>query len=206
MAFILGKKLGMTQVFDNTGKVKPVTFIEAGPVTVTQVITQDKNHYNALQLGFGYKKKAKKPVIGQFKGLIKDNKGSFGFVREFRIEDVQNFKKGDSLLVDQFNIGDKVNVRGITKGKGFQGVVKRWGFKGGPKTHGTKNTLRAPGSIGSAFPQHVFKGLKMAGHLGAQKKTILHLEVVYLNKEKNLLGLKGAIPGNVGGYLEIIKS
>lgn len=206
MAFILGKKLGMTQIFDEAGKAKPVTLIEAGPVIVTNILTKEKNSYNALQLGFGYKKKVKKSLQGQFKGFAKTDSEGFSFMKEFRIDDIQDLKKGEHLLVNQFVIGDKVAVRGITKGKGFQGVVKRWGFKGGPKTHGTKNTLRAPGSIGSAFPQHVFKGLKMAGHLGAQKKTISNLEVVYLNKEKNLLGVKGAVPGNVGGYLEIVKN
>ena len=195
--YILGKKLGMTQIFDDKGNVSPSTLIEAGPITVTQVLTKDKNGYDAIQVGFG-QKKLNKPAAGHQKKIVKkDRKGSvsyqavqgFAFLREVSDKD-KKFKVGDILSVEQFEVGDKVSIRATTKGKGFQGVVKRWGFKGGPKTHGQKHTLRTPGSIGSAFPQRVLKGKKMAGRMGTDKKTILNLKVVYVDKGKNLLGVK----------------
>lgn len=202
--FILGKKLGMTQIYDESGNVAPTTLIEAGPAKVTQILTEDKNKYAAVQLGFG-SKKLNKPEAGHQKQTVSKNKSTKGFayLREFQTD--QKPKVGDELRVEQFEIGDKVLVRGITKGKGFQGVVKRHGFKGGPKSHGQKHTLRTPGSIGSAFPQRVLKGLRMAGHMGAERKTVSNLKVVYIDKENNLLGVKGAVPGNKGSYLEIIK-
>lgn len=208
--YILGKKLGMTQIFDDKGNAHPITLIEAGPTTVTQVLTEDKNGYNAVQLGFG-QKKLDKPAAGHQKKFIKKDKKNFtpyhsvqgfAFLREFSGED-KKLKVGDILNVEQFEAGDKVVVRAITKGKGFQGVVKRWGFKGGPKSHGQKHTLRTPGSIGSAFPQRVLKGKKMAGRMGGDKKSILNLKIVYINRDKNLLGVRGAVPGNRGSYVEI---
>ena len=201
MAYILGKKLGMTQIFDDKGNVNPTTLIEAGPLTVTQILTKEKNGYDAIQVGFG-QKKLNKPERGHQKKFIKKDGKGFAFLREVSGED-KKLKVGDTLNVERFKIGDKVVVRGYTKGKGFQGVVKRWGFKGGPKSHGQKHTLRTPGSIGSAFPQRVLKGLKMAGRMGVDKKSILNLKIVYIDKDKNLLGLKGAVPGNNGGYVEI---
>jgi len=194
----------MTQVFDEKGHVNPVTLIEAGPVKVTQTLTQEKNNYAAVQVGFG-KKKLNKPERGHLKEFVDKQDKGFAFVREFHTDEDSKLKKGDTLTVEQFEIGDKVSVRGITKGKGFQGVVKRWGFHGGPASHGGKHTLRTPGSIGSAFPQRVLKGLKMAGHMGTDTKTVLNLRVVYIDKEKNLLGVKGAVPGNRGGYVEVRK-
>lgn len=199
--YILGKKLGMTQIFDDKGNVSPTTLIEAGPITVTQVLTKDKNGYNAIQVGFG-QKKLNKPERGHQKKFVKKDGKGFAFLREVTLLD-EKLKVGDTLNVEQFEIGDKVAIRGTSKGKGFQGVVKRWGFKGGPKTHGQKHTLRTPGSIGSAFPQRVLKGLKMAGRMGANKKSILNLKIVYIDRGKNLLGIKGAVPGNRGTYVEI---
>jgi large subunit ribosomal protein L3 len=205
--FILGKKLGMTQIYDEDGNAVPTTLIEVGSVRVTQVLTKDKNKYSAVQVGFG-SKKLNKPEIGHQKQIISKNKKNknikgFAYLREFKTD--QELKVGDVLSVEQFEIGDKVLVRGITKGKGFQGVVKRHGFKGGPRSHGQKHTLRAPGSIGSAFPQRVLKGMRMAGRMGAERKTILNLKVVHIDKDNNLLCVKGAVPGNTGNYLEIIK-
>ena len=190
----------MTQIFSEDGNVIPVTIIQAGPVTVTQVLVEDKNGYNAVQVGFGVKKLNKPEAGHQKKDADKGEKG-FSFMREFLPE--ETLKLGENLDVSQFETGERVSVRGITKGKGFQGVVKRWNFKGGPKSHGQKHTLRTPGSIGSAFPQRVIKGRKMAGRMGVNKKTVLNLKIAYIDKDKNLLGLKGAVPGNNGGYLEI---
>lgn len=199
--YILGKKLGMTQIFDDKGNVHPITLIEAGPVTVTQVLVKDKNGYDAVQVGFG-KKKLNNPEHGHQKKFVKKDEKGFAFLREFSPED-KKLKTGDTLSVKQFEVGDRVTVRATTKGKGFQGVVKRWGFKGGPKSHGKKHTQRTPGSIGSAFPQRVLKGKKMAGRMGTNKKSILNLKIVYINKDKNLLGVRGAVPGNRGTYVEI---
>lgn len=200
----------MTQIFNEKGEVNPVTLIDVAHVKVTQILTKDKNGYDAIQIGIG-RKKLNKPMRNHLKGFT-DKKGrGFAFLREFVIErdafssvgDSKKFKKGDTMSVDQFELGDTVSVRGTTKGKGFQGVVKRWGFKGGPKSHGQKHTLRTPGSIGSAYPQRVLKGLKMAGHMGNKKKSILNLKIVYIDKKNSMLGVKGAVPGNRGGYLEI---
>ncbi|MEX0870120.1 MAG: 50S ribosomal protein L3 [Candidatus Spechtbacterales bacterium] len=204
MSFIVGKKIGMTQVFDESGKVQPVTLIDVDNTRVTKVITKDKNGYNAVQVGIG-KKKLNKPMQGALKDFVDEKGRGFAFLREFRVEDVEGFKAGDIITLDDFSIGDKVVVSGITKGKGFQGVVKRWGFKGGPKSHGQKHTLRTPGSIGSAFPQRVLKGLKMAGRMGGDRKSVINLKVAYIDKEKNIIGVKGAVPGHAGGYVEIVK-
>jgi len=192
----------MTQIYDDKGNVVPVTLIDASGAAVTQVLKEDKQGYNAVQLGVG-SKKLSKPQQGHVKDFADDKGNGFAFLREFHVEGGE-LKKGDKIAVDQFEIGDKVVVRGTTKGKGFQGVVKRWGFAGGPKTHGNKHTLRTPGSIGSAFPQRVFKGLKMAGHMGVDQKSVLNLKVAYIDKENNILGVKGAVPGNNGGYVEVV--
>ncbi|MDX1535197.1 MAG: 50S ribosomal protein L3 [Candidatus Spechtbacterales bacterium] len=202
MKYLIGKKQGMTQIFDEKGSVVPVTLIQAGPVTVTQILTEDKNGYSAVQVGFG-KKNLNKPEKGHQKGLVDDEKKGFAVLREFDPGDTE-LKRGDSLDVSQFEVGDKITVRGTTKGKGFQGVVKRWNFAGGPKTHGQKHTLRTPGSIGSAFPQRVLKGIKMAGHMGVKQKSVLNLKVAYIDKETNTLGVKGSVPGNKGGYVEML--
>lgn len=203
MKYILGKKLGMTQVFDDTGKAQPATLIQAGPCVVTGVMTQEKNGYVAVQLGFvEQEKKLNKPQAGHLKEFLNGKKG-FAVLKEFRIEDSESVKKGDKVLAEQFEKGSKVNVRSKTKGKGFQGVVKRWGFAGGPASHGQKHSLRAPGSIGSAYPQHVMKGKKMAGRMGGDNQTTRNLKVIDVIKDKNILVVKGAVSGNNGTIVEI---
>ncbi len=198
MKFILGQKLGMSQVFKDD-KVLPVTLVKAGPCKVVQIKTKEKEGYGGVQIGFGEKKKLTKPL----KGHIKKLKTNFRWLKEFRVEDVKKFNVGDEISVSSFKEGDKVKVGGFSKGKGFQGVVKRWGFKGSQASHGTKHTLRAPGSIGSAFPEKVFKGMKMAGRMGARRITVFWLEVIKVDPKNNLLVLKGAIPGRKGTLLEI---
>jgi len=201
MKFILGKKIGMTQIFNDYNNVIPVTIIKAGPCFVVQIKNKEKDGYEAVQIGFEEIKdgKAKKPQKGHFKkyGLEKN----YRYLREFSDN---KLKSGDEIKVNIFNSGEIVNVSGISKGKGFQGVVKRHGFKGSPASHGTKHTLRAPGSIGSAFPQRVFKGKRMAGRMGSDRITVQGLEIVDIDKENNLLAIKGAVPGKKGTLLEII--
>lgn len=192
----------MTQIYDKDGKIQPVTLIDASEATVTQTLTKEKQGYNAVQVGVG-SKKLNRPEQGHLKDFA-DKKGKgFAFLVEFTLDDGVELKKGDKLSVEQFELGEKVVVRGTTKGKGFQGVVKRWGFAGGRKTHGNKHTLRTPGSIGSAFPQRVLKGLKMAGHMGTDQKSIINLKVVYIDPKNNIIGVRGAVPGNKGGYIEV---
>ena len=193
MKFILGKKLGMTQIF-NEDKIIPVTLIESGPNFVTQIKTKDKDDYTAVQLGFGEKleKNIKKSQRGHLKNL-----GNLRWLREFRIENPE-IKIGDQINISTFSIGDKVNIVAISKGKGFQGVVKRHGFHGGPKSHGQKDRHRAPGSIGASFPEHVFKGMRMAGRMGGDRVTVKNLEIIDIDSENNLIALKGAVPGRRG--------
>jgi len=195
MKFILGKKIGMTQIWKEN-KVIPVTLIEAGPCFVTQIKTKEKDGYQAVQLGFEKIEKEKK--------IKKSQKNKpFRYLREFRLDNVEEFKVGDVIDVSRFEPGEKVKVSGISKGKGFQGVVKRWGFSGRNATHGVKHEERKPGSIGSAFPQRVIKGKKMPGRMGNERVTIKNLEIVDIDKEKNLLVIKGGIPGKRGGLVEI---
>lgn len=201
MKFILGKKLGMMQIFEPETKVAiPVTLVEAGPVVVTQVKTREKDGYSAVQVGFGEKKRLTKPLRFHLKGL-----GNLRYLREFRVDPDKEtqFKRGDKITVEVFNKGEKVVVSGLSKGRGFAGVVKRHGFHGGPKTHGQKHSLRRPGSIGATTPQRVIKGTRMAGHFGAQRVTLKGLQIVDLDPEKNLLFIKGAIPGAFGSLVEI---
>lgn len=187
MKFILGKKLTMTQIFDEEGKVIPITLIEAGPCIVTQIKTIEKDGYAAVQIGFDKRKKTGKPR----------------FLREFKNGNDKEFKVGDKIEVSIFKEGDKVKVSGISKGKGFAGVVKRHGFKGGPASHGQKDRLRAPGSIGSSFPERVRKGMKMAGRMGAKRVTVKNLKIAKIDPENNILAVKGAVPGRRGTLLEI---
>ena len=192
----------MGQVW-NDDKVVPVTLVEAGPVTVAQVKTKSRDGYDAVQVGFGKRKRLTKPIGGHVKGL-----GNLRYIREFRLgsavnSQVPKMNRGDIVDVSVFQEGDRVSVSGISKGRGFQGVVKRHGFHGGPKTHGQKNRYRAPGSIGSTAPQRVLPGRKMAGHMGVERVTVKNLEVAKVDKDKNLLFLKGAVPGNRGSLLEI---
>lgn len=206
MGFILGKKLKMSQIFKED-KAIPVTIIQAGPVVVTQVRTKEKDGYEAVQVGFGTKKvkNIKKPQLGQFKNL-----GNFQYLKECRIENrghagwkIQDFKVGDVLTVSQLKEGERIKISGLSKGRGFQGVVKRYGFSGGPKTHGQKNRLRAPGSIGNTALQRVALGRKMAGRMGQKKIIIKNLEIVSIDPEKNILMVKGAVPGRKGTLLEV---
>lgn len=201
----------MSQVFDEKGKVIPVTVIEAGPCMVTEIKNLERDGYEAVQVGYGQKKKLTKPLKGHLKKIksqnpkFKNKDLNFRYFREFRNDNlnIKDYNLGDEIDVSVFEVGNKVKVSGISKGKGFQGVVKRYGFKGAPASHGTKHNLRAPGSIGSAFPEHVFKGKKMAGRMGNKRVTVKGLEVVSVDKEKNLLAVSGAVPGRRGTLLEI---
>ncbi len=199
---IIGKKLGMSQIFSDDGKMAAVTAVEAGPCTITQVKTIEKDGYNAVQLGFVEAKQAKSTPRGQLKGT-----GKFKYLREFRLADTEGVEVGQKIDVSQFKIGDLVDVIGISKGKGFAGVVKRHHFAGGPKTHGQSDRHRAPGSIGATTsPGRVFKGMRMAGHMGNRRVTACNLEVFEADPSRNLLLVKGAIPGSRKGLLLIKKS
>tara|TARA_B100000809_G_scaffold50581_1_gene45672 strand:+ start:65 stop:682 length:618 start_codon:yes stop_codon:yes gene_type:complete len=205
MSGLIGKKIGMTSIFDDNGKNVPCTVIEAGPCIVTQVRTEEIDGYSALQLGFDDKteKNAIKAEKGHFKKAGSTVKRK---VIEFQGYD-KEYKIGDSLGVDHFEEGEYVDVSAISKGKGFQGVVKRHGFAGvGQATHGQHNRLRAPGSIGAAsYPARVFKGMKMGGRMGGNKIKVMNLRVLKIVPEKNLILLKGCIPGHKNSYLTIEK-
>ena len=197
---IVGKKLGMTQVFDAQGKVVPVTVIEAGPCTVVQRKKRQSDGYDAVQLGFGPKKahRVSKPMLGHFR---KAEKGAFRALRELRVDSESTLEVGNEIRVDIFREGDYVDVTGQTKGRGFAGVVKRWGFKGGGASHGSMHH-RATGSIGgSSWPSRVFKNMKMGGHYGNERVTVLNLRVVAIQTEKNLLLVRGAVPGAKNGLV-----
>jgi len=197
MKFILAKKLKMSQVFDKEKKVIPVTVLEAGPVKIVQVKTKDKDGYEAVQIGFGHKKRQTKALAGHLKNL-----GNFCWITEIR--GVFDYKRGDEIKADIFKEGDRVMITGKSKGRGFQGVVKRYGFKGAPASHGTKHQLRAPGSIGATDPQRVAKGKKMAGRMGQNQLTLKKVEIIKVDPEKNLLYLKGAVPGRRNSLIKII--
>ena len=193
MKFIIGKKLEMSQIFKADGNVIPVTAVLATPNVVTQVKSAaGKDGYDAVQVGFGLEKKLKKSLAGHLKGLAPAKT-----IKEFRVESAQaaGLKRGDQITVEAFAEGDAVKVSGVSKGKGFQGVVKRHGFHGSPKTHGHKDQLRMPGSIGAGGVQRVFKGRRMAGHMGDENVTVSGLNVVAIDAEKNIIYIKGAIPG-----------
>jgi len=199
---IIGKKLGMGQIFGDDGKVEALTAIEAGPCVVTQVKTTDKEGYNAAQLGFGESKRLNSPQKGHLKKL-----GQFRHLQEFRLADIGDTKVGDKIDVSLFKEGDLVDVTGVSKGKGFAGVVKRHHFAGGPKTHGQSDRHRAPGSIGSTTsPGRVLKGMRMAGHMGNRRVTVSHLQVYKTDPERNLLMVRGAVPGAKNGLLLIKKA
>lgn len=207
MKFILGTKQEMSQVFDEKGKVVPVTLIKAGPVFVIQVKNKDKDGYTAAQVGFGERKlkNIKKPQKGHLKSFIEKNNYGARFMKEFRLneDELKDYNLGQEITVEVFSEGDKVEVSGVSKGKGFQGVVKRHGFHGGPRTHGQKHSEREPGSIGSVWPQRVLKGKRMAGRMGSDRVTVKGLKIVKIDKENNILAIKGAIPGRRGTLLEI---
>ena len=203
MSGLIGRKIGMTSIFDENGKNIPCTVIEAGPCVVTQVRTEEVDGYNALQLGFDDKKTANKAAEGHAKKA--------GTVAKRRVVEFQGFeeeyKLGDTITVEHFTEGEFVDVAGTSKGKGFQGVVKRHGFAGvGQATHGQHNRLRAPGSIGAAsYPARVFKGMKMAGQMGNEKVKVQNLRVLKVVPEKNLLVVKGCVPGHKNAYVTIEK-
>lgn len=203
---LIGKKMGMTQGFDEGGNVIPVTVIKAGPCTVIQKKTKEKDGYAALQLGLVEEKGVKKPTKPLLGHLKKSKASPTKVVREFRFGEKGEVKEGDQFFVDIFQVGEKVHVVGRSKGKGFAGVVKRWGFRGGKASHGSM-FHRAPGSIGaSAFPSRVVKGKKLPGHMGQERVTVRNLTVIQTDKENNLLVVKGAVPGARGGYLLIKKA
>jgi large subunit ribosomal protein L3 len=202
MQGIIGTKLGMTQVFRDDGRMDAVTAIQAGPCIAVQVKTIDKDGYSAVQLGFGTTKRVKSPQRGHFKDL-----GKFRYLREIRLGDDETVETGQQFDVSLFNVGDLVDITGVSKGKGFAGVVKRHGFAGGPKTHGQSDRHRAPGSIGATTsPGRVFKGMRMAGHMGSEQITVRHLEVIEADPKRSLLLVKGAVPGSSNGLLIIKKS
>jgi large subunit ribosomal protein L3 len=212
---ILGKKLGMTQVFDEKGAVIPVTVIQAGPCRVTQVRTREKDGYEAVQIGFEESSRLKKPQIGHQKDIVRTVENGkypkqFGlkFLREVRTATVAEHTVGDTISADTiFKDGDTVDVTGTSKGKGFAGVMKRHNFHGGPRTHGQSDRSRAPGSIGSGTtPGRVVKGMRMAGHMGQERVTTQNLKVVRVDAEKNLILIKGAVPGANGGLVTIRKA
>ena len=199
---IIGKKLGMTQIFRENGESMAVTAIETGPCVVVQVKTAAKEGYNAVQLGFGEAKRLKSPQRGHLKGL-----GRSRFFREFRVEDTVAVEVGEKVDVSLFKEGDLVDVTGVSKSKGFAGVVKRHHFAGGPKTHGQSDRHRHPGSIGAATsPGRVWKGTRMAGRMGNERVTERNLEVYKTDVDRNLLLVKGAVPGSRNGLLLIRKS
>ncbi len=201
MKFILGVKLEMTQVFKDD-KIVPVTKVKAGPCLVTQVKTADKDGYLAVQVGFGKRRQNTKSLGGHLKKASPEAT-KIRYLKEFRIKDGSDFKIGDEIKVDIFKIGDKVNVTGKVKGRGFQGVVKRHGFHGSPASHGHKDQLRMPGSIGSSGTAKIFKGKKMGGRMGGNQKTVKALEIMDVDLENNLLLIKGAVPGARNSLLEI---
>jgi len=204
MTGLLGKKIGMSQLFNESGELIGVTLIEAGPCKVIGLKRAEKDGYDAVQLGYGAIKPSRvtKPVAGQFKkvGLEPTR-----FIREIRIDGTCELKPGDEVKVDIFSPGERVKVTGMSKGRGFQGVVKRHGFSGGEETHGSMSH-RVPGSIGaSSFPSRVWKGQRLPGRMGNKRVTVKNLEVVKVDAEKNMLVVKGAVPGPPGGLLVISK-
>ena len=205
MKTLIGKKVGMTQIFDVKGNVVPVTVIEAGPCSVVQVKTVETDGYDAIQLGFGTVKESKvnKPVKGHF---AKAKVTPMKHLREFRVAEVSSVKVGDEIKVDAFVSGDNVDIQGISKGKGFQGVIKRHGQSRGPMGHGSMYHRR-PGSMGpTSTPGRVFKGKKLPGHMGVETVTIQNLQVVAVDLDKNALLVKGSVPGNKGSILKIKNS
>ena len=199
---LLGKKLGMTGFFTPEGRYLPVTVIEAGPCVVTQIKTRATDGYDALQLGFGEKRKSRvnKPLQGHFK---KSGEQCFRYLREFIVDNPEEYNLGQEITVDMFKVGDRVDVVGTTKGRGFAGVIKRYGFHRGPMTHGSRN-VRRPGSIGcSAWPAKVIKGKKMPGQYGNDRKTVRNLEIIDIRPEDNVILVKGAVPGAESGLMTV---
>lgn len=203
MKFLLGEKIGMSQIFEAGGRVVPVTLVRALPNIVTGIRTAEKDGYTAVQVGMGMRKERRiaKPQRGQFGDL-----GNFRYVREFRIKDIGETKRGDAIPVAAFQEGDSVKVSGISKAKGFQGVVKRHGFHGAPATHGTKHAHREPGSIGGGGGRaggRVAKGIRMAGRMGGVRVTVANLRIAKIDAGENILAIRGAVPGRRGTLLEV---
>ncbi len=197
---LIGKKIGMTQIFDDEGVAIPVTVIEAGPCYVTQVRTEERDGYSAVQLGFG-ESKPRRLTGGQLGHLKKNDLPPLRYLREFRVKGVE-VKEGDKMTVEVFDVGDHVDVVGRSKGRGFAGAVKRYGFGGGPKTHGQSDRHRAVGSIGATSgTARVFPGKRMPGHMGNHRVTAQNLKVVFVDAERNLIGVRGAVPGPKGGLV-----
>ena len=196
---LLGRKIGMIQLFDSEGRLRSATVIEAGPCLVTQIRSEERDGYRAVQLGFGAKKHPNKPQRGHLKNL-----GDLRYLREFKMDDGGEHTVGDRVGVEIFREGDRVDVTGTSKGRGFAGTVKRHGFHGGPKTHGQSDRHRAPGSIGAGnTPGRVFKGMRMSGHMGAEQVTVRNLEVLQSNAARGLLLIAGAVPGAKEGLLKV---
>jgi large subunit ribosomal protein L3 len=202
MKFILGTKENMAEYFSEDGTVIPVTVVSAGPVTVTRIFEKSKDGYNSIQVGFGAQKKERitKSRAGAMKGVF------YKILKEFRLKsgDLNEAKEGEIIDVSIFTPGDKIKVSSISKGKGFQGVVKRHGFHGGPRSHGQKHSEREPGSIGGGLRTHVPKGMRMAGRMGGDRTTQENLQVVFIDKENNLMFIKGAIAGHRGSLVEVV--
>jgi large subunit ribosomal protein L3 len=199
---ILGKKIGMTRIFRENGQSVPVSVLEVGPCYVTQIKTRDREGYNAIQIGYQPRKdkQLNRPLLGHFKAA---GRGGFAFLKEIKVDDVNPFELGQEITSEIFNVGDSVNVRGISKGRGFAGVVKRWGFSGGDTSHGCRSH-KVPGSIGaSATPSRVMRGKKLPGRMGNQRVTVKNVRVVDVIKDKDLLLVKGSVPGSRGGFLEV---
>ncbi len=199
MKALLGTKIGMTQIISETGVAVPVTLIQAGPVTVTQVKSVETDGYNAVQVAYGEGKNLSKAVAGH----VKSAKVTPKHIREFRVDELPDVKVGDVIDVTTFELGEHVNATGTSKGKGFAGTVKRHNFNTSSKTHGGKGDVRKPGSIGSMYPQKVLKGMRMAGRMGSDRVTVKNLEVAYVDAATNLIGLKGAVPGPKKGLIII---
>lgn len=203
MKGLIGKKVGMTQIFSEEGIVTPVTVIEAGPCYVTQLKTKDSDGYQAVQLGF-QEVHQRRLTQGERGHLKRNSLPTLRYLREFRVKGEVHVAEGDKLMADVFNVGDYVDVTGISKGKGFQGGVKRHGFRGGPKTHGQSDRQRSPGSVGAgSTPGRVLKGTRMAGRMGNDRVTAQNLQVMVVDAERNLLAIKGAVPGAKGGLVMI---
>jgi len=199
MKYIIGNKIGMTQIFDAKGRAVAVTLVEAAPCTVTAVRTKERDGYDAVQIGCGSRKKANKPEKGHL-----GNFGPYAMLREFRLSDQSDKKAGDTIDLSAFTEGEIVKVSATTKAKGFQGVVKRHGFAGGPASHGQKHSLREAGSIGATWPQRVLKGTRMAGRMGGDRRSVTGIQVVKVDIARSMIAVKGAVPGKRGAWVEII--
>ncbi len=200
MKFSIAQKMNMTTHFLESGSVVPVTILKAGPVVVTQIKTDEKEKYSAVQVGYGKKMNITKSIAGHLKGL-----GKFQVLKEFKVKDTSAFEVGKKIDISEFQIGEFVNVTGITKGRGFAGAVKRHGFHGMPASHG-HDKPRAVGSIGQRFPQHTRKGLRMAGHMGAIGMTALGLQIVDIDAKRGLIAVRGSVPGHRNGVVSIIST